>query len=375
MTKDPLPNLVLRQVCEAYTQQSEGPIEEAVQQQKKHIMDLLLPLSSRLHALTKAEMEFETAEHYISTQAKQTTTLIQEEFKRLWNILQEEEQRRIRAVCEEEEEKRKRLMDKMAAVKKEKTAVSKTLAEIEKKLQDLPKNQPPDASLLRQYKSLVERAQCCPLEKEDPHLGPGSLIDQAKHLANLSFNIWSNMKQSVQYTPVILDPNSATTDLTLSADLTSVSFQASPLFPQNPERLRSCYWSVLGFDPMISGTHSWTVQVSQNKYWELGVATRSEKMAGVLSEVWKIGFCRDEYEAGTLTKRATVLSLPKCPEKVWVLLDVEKGELSFYDFDSVLLIYSFTHTFTGNKVFPYFFTGDFDSPLKILPQKVRVTVK
>lgn len=226
--------------------------------------------------------------------------------------------------------------------------------------------------LLLQYKSAVERVQRCPLV-EEPQMGPGALMDQAKHLGNLVFRVWTNMKRLVQYSPVVLDPNTTSTDLILSKDLTTVTFEIGPTFPQNPERLQSRCWSVLGSKGLTCGTHSWDVHVSQNKYWELGVASKSDKMAGILSEIWKMRFWQGEYEAGKLTGQSIVLSISKKPQKIRVVLDLDRGQLSFSDPDSQTLFHRFTQSFSGDTLFPFVFTGD-NVPLRVLPQKLHVNL-
>ncbi|XP_030641266.1 E3 ubiquitin-protein ligase TRIM39-like [Chanos chanos] len=344
------------------------PVDEAAHDNREKLKTALKPLQEKLEIFKKVKLTCDKTAEHIKTKAKHTETQIREEFEKLHQFLRDEETVRITALREEEEQKGQMMKKKIEEMSREISSLSDTIRAIEEEIKA------EDILVLKNFEATKKRAQCT---LQDPQMLSGALINVAKHLGNLKFRVWEKMQDIVQYTPVILDPNTAHPKI-LSEDLTSVRYSdETQQIPDNPETF-DFYLCVLGSEGFNTGTHCWDVDAGENTYWSLGVTTESNQKKGKTffkTGVWRVQLYGGKYWSQASGESSAPLTVNNKLQRIRVELDWDRGKLSFSDPLNNTHLHTFTHTFT-ERMFPFFYNRCKLSPLRILPPvKCCVTVK
>uniref|UniRef100_A0A672G1B0 Tripartite motif containing 35-12 n=1 Tax=Salarias fasciatus TaxID=181472 RepID=A0A672G1B0_SALFA len=328
------------------------PVEEAVEDLKETLRRDFKSLRDKRKKCQRLWKTYSDVVQESRRQLESTETQIRAQFHKLHQFLREEEESRLAALREEEEQKAERLSRGMKRVEEQTSSLSACMAAVEAELQRA------GGSFLSSYRDAQSRARAqCSLP--DPPPPAGLLIDVAKHLGNLSFSVWSRMRDLVHFTPLILDPNTAALSLHLSEDLTSVRRgDRRQQLPDNPERF-SQYVNVLGSEGFGSGRHSWEVEVGDHPEWIIGLAKESVDRKGKRSVSPKHGLWCLWHRDGKYTNGCgEPVRVKDSPQRIRVQLDYDRGTVSFYDSEDLSHICTHRDAFT-EKLFPYLSVGDF----------------
>lgn len=147
-----------------------------------------------------------------------------------------------------------------------------------------------------------------------------------------------------------LDSNTAHPKVEISQDRKQVYWRRQPVSDILSPQPYDSQYSVLAKESFTTGQHYWEVIVQDKPYWLIGVTTglvdqkdspsQSSSSLGVNNTSWCIYHGDGQYLAchDTLEKQ---LSVGKRVRKLGILANLQKGELSFYDADSMTLLHSF----------------------------------
>ncbi|XP_065116906.1 nuclear factor 7, ovary-like [Paramisgurnus dabryanus] len=344
------------------------PISEIVSSYKRELSTVLQSLKEKLKYREEMKGEYDITCVHTKTQSLQTETLIKEEFKKLRQFLIDEEEATINALRKEEDQKSQMIKEKLEKMNMEISALSDIIKDTEERTKTN------DILFVKNFKATIERAQVSPPLSE---MASGTLINVADYLGNLAFKIWKKMQHLIQYTPVILDPNTAHPKLILSDDLSSLKkgIRIESPFPLYSERFNK-YPCVLGSEGFISGSHWWDIEVHNHSDWIIGITTESNRRNTdfFINNVWCMWYRDDQYFLQSPEKPTIALTVQKKLQRVRVQLDWTRGKVSFCDPITNKCLCTLTTTFT-EKVFPFFYNSHAASPLKILPIKVFVTTE
>ncbi|KAJ8373921.1 hypothetical protein SKAU_G00045010 [Synaphobranchus kaupii] len=195
---EPPVNLALKNLCERFHQEQEagGDAETLCSLHGEKLTLFCLvdkqPICAycvpNLHNLHKC-CHLKVAVHNRKSQVRHTETQIKEDFLELHQFLHDEEAARIAALRAEGVKRSLNLNRKMDDVAQKMEALSATIKAIE---QEMGKH---DVQFLQSYNKTMKQAQCT---VQTPDVS-GVLIDVAKHLGNLKFQVCQKMVGMAKY--------------------------------------------------------------------------------------------------------------------------------------------------------------------------------
>uniref|UniRef100_F6TC93 Uncharacterized protein n=1 Tax=Ornithorhynchus anatinus TaxID=9258 RepID=F6TC93_ORNAN len=158
-----------------------------------------------------------------------------------------------------------------------------------------------------------------------------------------------------------LDVDTANPYLILSEDRRSVRCGTVPWnVPNNPERFYDTP-CVLGVPSLTSGVHYWEVEVAGRTQWDLGVCRDSVNRKGKIELSPAAGYwvlsLRDGTQYWACGAHRINLHMVRPPLRVGVFVDVEAGDVTFYNLTDGTYVYTFANGSFRGPLRPFFCSG------------------
>ncbi|XP_051974336.1 zinc-binding protein A33 [Xyrauchen texanus] len=332
-----------------------SPVEEAVGNLKEDLKARMEELQVTLADLSEAHDSSVKQAELLKEHSSTAENLIKKEFEKLHQFLREEEEKQIRSLRKEPDPQVEARMEEIS------TLIVDLSEKVAAVWQDMEAE---DITFLQNYNETLKRLQRPIISNMHPQI---IMKDKPQTFQTMIFTTWARMQNLVLQAPVTLDPDTASNRLLVSEDCSSVQHVDVKMNVSNhPQRL---YVGVLATQGFNSGIHYWDVEVRNNNHWTLGVVGETVNRKKLYKMDPKSRFWCLRYVDGSYRKGPTPGIDIEVNERPWVIrvqLDFDKGELRFIDpFRSRSLC-----TFTGGfaeKVFPYFCTGDANTPINLYP--------
>ncbi|XP_061475047.1 E3 ubiquitin-protein ligase TRIM41-like [Rhineura floridana] len=350
---DEEPICVVCRESRAHEHHTVMPLEEVVQEYKAKLQGHLDPLKKKLETVLKQKSSEEEKITDLKNKMNLDMKEFETDFERLHQFLIGEQAMLLHQLEDRYEVLLASQSSNITHLEEQGAALSRLIAEAE------DKSKQDGLQMLKDFKGTLVR--CENIKFQDPDNLP---VDTGKKYRNyfLIDVLMRKMEKvfcKVPQADLTLDPETAHPRLTISSDCRSVRLgERWQDLPDNPKRFDSDY-CVLALQGFTYGRHYWEVEVGGRRGWAVGAARESARRKEKSSagshqkrEIWCVGTNGKKYQALTTTEQ-TSLSPAEKLRRFCVYLDYERGQLGFYNAESMAHIHTFNASFR-ERIFPFF---------------------
>nr|XP_038043825.1 butyrophilin subfamily 1 member A1-like isoform X1 [Anas platyrhynchos]XP_038043826.1 butyrophilin subfamily 1 member A1-like isoform X1 [Anas platyrhynchos]XP_038043827.1 butyrophilin subfamily 1 member A1-like isoform X1 [Anas platyrhynchos]XP_038043828.1 butyrophilin subfamily 1 member A1-like isoform X1 [Anas platyrhynchos]XP_038043829.1 butyrophilin subfamily 1 member A1-like isoform X1 [Anas platyrhynchos] len=197
--------------------------------------------------------------------------------------------------------------------------------------------------------------QAAEMKEKDTRLDKQA-ADLEKQAAELA---WRKFLLPHYKVKVTLDPDMAHHMYVLSQDNSRVRLESERHQDPDTRKTFDDRCCVLGREEFREGRHCWLVEVEgeqiKDSVWAVGVIKASmERTKGTkfFGDKWAVQYSKGQLES--LTYPSTPLSLSPVPTRIWICLDCTQEQVSFFNADNGVQIYTSAVSFNGESLRPWF---------------------